>query len=244
MVLVLAFVCQVEPVPANQAPRQSENPANNQATPAIKTPNRATETAITTDNQKPAPDNIRRSEYVQIFISGFVALVILWQAWIYNQQRKIMREQKRMSATSERAYMGVKHLEINPIINNTLTVTVIIQNGGKTPAWDYRAKCRAGLEETAPLQIDWGSCPAPERGSFVPAGGEKDSDFGPLKGITQEMVDAINSKKLTLFIDAECRYLDHLGNRQVFTFGYSFELGGDKARALERYQTHHTENPD
>ena len=62
----------------------------NTADQAVPTPKLQSDSS---ESSTAANDKIRRAEWVAIGINGFIALVILWQAWTYNQQRKIMERQ-------------------------------------------------------------------------------------------------------------------------------------------------------
>lgn len=242
--ILTSFFYQIEPCPAYGRTAQENQTADAKPSPsAVEKPLSSNHATSSPGAAEGTADKVKKAEWIAIGINTFIALVIFWQAWIYNQQRKIMQAQKTMLAVTERAYLGVKSLAINPITNSTIVITVILQNGGRTPAWDFRGKSRMALIDAAP-PVDWEMCADPITGSFIAAGGDKKMDFTPLENITQEKVDALNAKTATLFADAECRYLDHMGNIQVFTFGYSFDFRPDRWRAHERYQTHRTENPN
>lgn len=90
---LIAFFYQVKSVPAYQNTTQGNQTANSQAFPSIQPPQRSAETPVAPNNADPAPDKIKRAELMQIFINGFIALFILWQAWTYHKQRQIMQGQ-------------------------------------------------------------------------------------------------------------------------------------------------------
>lgn len=178
------------------------------------------------------------TERVKFFTANAISLVVLLalivQVVINSSQWGIMQEQKKMAAISERAYLGLKDMQINRI-KNVLIVTAVVVNGGRTPAWGFHARTQVYLRHE-PVPFVWDGTPEVEEVSVIFAGGDRNMDFVPYPGVTQEVWNDIISGKVTLFVDGECRYLDFTGEKQVFVFGYTFNFGGGRARAVERYQ--------
>ena len=177
-------------------------------------------------------------------LSTLIAVVVIIQAWIYNQQRKIMQEQKRMAAIAERAYIALSSFYINPVVDNNLIVTGKLVNGGRTPAYGLQSRNMTTLlskGENAPTFI-WESSPSKEGKSFLPAGGERNVDFPVLAGITRDRWDLLIAGELILTIKGECRYFDHIGDGQILAFGFTFDFSGERARGVEQYQRHYPQD--
>lgn len=243
LVIAFLFVESVKAHPGQNTTQQEQPDASNNPQPGrteatdvdvnqIETgiPNHATE-----NKQQPAATP---TEKIQIGINLFIALVVFWQARIYNQQRKIMKEQSRMAAISERAYIGLRDFKIGTR-SQVLIVGAVMINGGRTPAWGFQSKNQVYLGKE-PVPFVWEESPDVESALFIAAGGESNLDFVEFPGGTQEM-NALNSGEVTLFVDGECRFLDFTGERQIFAFGYSFDFESKRPRAIERYQRHYPE---
>jgi hypothetical protein len=163
-----------------------------------------------------------------------------------NQQADVMRRQLEAMAISERAYLTIENLTINPITTNVLTIKAVIVNAGRTPAFEFRTKTQAAVfPKGNPPPVDWDACAEDEAPSFIPANASRKVDFASIPNITQQTVDALNSGIAQLFIDAQCTYLDFTRSKQVLVLGYTFEVREDETyRAILRYQNHYTdENP-
>ena len=152
IIIVGAFVLLT--VSYNGAGRCSVAAQTNTADQSAPTPKLQSESSEsrTVDN-----DKIRRAEWVAIGINGFIALVILWQAWTYNQQRKIMERQFKAMVVGERAYLGATGMGMSGLaIGQTPSISLVIQNAGRTPAWKVKAPGKITIEPA-------GKRPAPER---------------------------------------------------------------------------------
>lgn len=125
-----AFLYEVESLPAYDASAQNNKSANAQAAPSQIPPLRGAETSVAGNDASPATDKIRKSEWIAIGINGFIALVIFWQAWIYNEQRKATR-------IAERGYVEAKTIALMDFKIGVIPyIEVTFLNGGRTPIWN------------------------------------------------------------------------------------------------------------
>jgi hypothetical protein len=207
-------------------PRPTEvvNPGEKQIEPLISDD-------VTDNKQQPT---VTLAEKIQIGISFFVAMIIFWQAWIYNQQRKTMEEQKELAAISERAYIALNDFNIRTK-NEVLTVSAIAVNGGRTPAWQFQSKSQVYLGKT-PIRFAWEDCPDVEETLFIAPGAQTNLDFVEFPEATEEVIQALESGEIKLFVDGECRYVDLRGKTRVFSFGCVFDYNYERPRAIQRYQ--------
>jgi fumarate reductase subunit D len=161
-----------------------------------------------------------------------------------NRQADVMANQLEAMAISERAYLSIENLSILPITTNVLTITGDIVNVGRTPAFEITTKTQSAILPigTTPL-LDWSACREDETTALLGAQKAQHLDFVAIQNVTQETVDALNMGVAKVLIDAECRYRDFIGKRQVFTVGFIFDVGSNrKSRAMVRYQNHRTED--
>lgn len=227
--LALALVFQVKSVPAYQSAKESQGPGQSQTSPAIKTPQSATEATITAKNQDPPADKIKRSEWVQIFIGAFAAIVILWQAWIYNQQRKIMKQQVETARVSERAYIGIKMVETkNFVVGQTPVVHVVVLNGGRTPAWKVKVPTTLRIAEPTRVPEDHFETSDKESSTFLPAGISIDFNYPFPFVLTPSWQHAILTGQRRVFLSGEVHFEDCWGEKRVFPFkaAYKHKTGG------------------
>lgn len=247
--LVITFLCvdSVKARPGESTAQQKQPAASDNPQPRPTETSDAgidqvepdTHNSITQNKQQPA---ITLAEIIQISISGFVALVILWQAWIYNKQRKTMEEQTRMAAISEQAYLALRDFNVT-IRNDVLLVSAVVVNGGRTPARSFQSKSQVSrvLRGQELVPFVWEKCADFKDLAFIVAGGDRNLDFVEDPGVTQEVEDALNDGEVTLFVDGECRFADFTGERQVFAFGYTVDFNYERPRAVERYQGQYPE---
>ena len=225
--LLVAFGGQIEPVPANQDASQNEAAATPQATPAVQKPSSPAETGIAPQNQNPPSDAIKRSEWVQIFISGFVALVVLWQAWVSHQQRKIMQHQLEIARVTERAYIGITGVDHeNFAIGMQPVLRVTILNGGRTPAFKLKAPAtfRIGSEfpdERPDLGDVVGS-------AFLPAGTSTTFSYPYIIVLTPTWLRAFETGERTVFLNMEIHFEDCWGEPQVTPFRLEYRGSTDR----------------
>ena len=214
---VFGFLGQVESLPAYHAVAQSSGPTKEQAAPAIQSPRGRAESPIAPDDQSPPSDKIKRSEWVQIFISGFVALVVLWQAWIYNEQRKMADRQMWQTYLAERAYIGLLTLEVSDLRphERPLIHTHII-NGGRTPAWNVslQIKWSIGTEEVVRLWTPraWTSP------HFLAAGQTNTTKTRLEQTLSERNIQVIEDESMQLFVTVQCRYVDFKGEQRDISF--------------------------
>jgi hypothetical protein len=199
------------------------------------------------DNEQAEP--VSRAEKIQIGINAFVALVILWQTFIYVGQRRIMQQQREMSAISERAYLGFVNFEIRQTLPDGLVISAVIENGGRTPAFGIEIRTQVSLlpAGTLPPVFPWDKCPSGDQISFIPAGSKRNVDFVNLENVDQKAWNALYDGSAELFADGEIRYKDHVDSTQVFAFGLTFDMNvqehGGQARTVDRYQHYQKANP-
>ncbi|HEY5885139.1 MAG TPA: hypothetical protein VIT88_10655 [Pyrinomonadaceae bacterium] len=94
-----------------------------------------------------------------ILISLATLIVVRRQTWIYDEQLKLMAEQRDITRKSERAYVGVAMLDAD--LKNG-KVSVLLQNVGRIPATRINVKLlesrhrpdRKGIGTIAPQQFE------------------------------------------------------------------------------------------
>jgi hypothetical protein len=207
---------QIEALPTYQAAAQEQKKGDEQSATAIQSPKGGTETAVSNQNQEAAGDKIRKSEWAQIFISAFVGLVILWQAWIYNEQRKATR-------IAERAYIGIKDAAVVDFQAGKIPgVEVVFLNGGRTPLWNFYSPAEL-VVNIKPPSGPLPKVPKGEAGAFLPAGvtGRVRYEFGN-RPITQVMINEIVTGKTKLFLRGEAWFEDCWGDLRSFPFHLIF----------------------
>jgi hypothetical protein len=105
-----------------------QSPINDSKVEKVESPTRKSES----DNEQGKP--ITHAEAIQIGINSFIALVVLGQFLVYNQQRKIMQAQQSLAAISERAYIGIQDVVLKTLESGAhVRVVIGLRNGGKTP---------------------------------------------------------------------------------------------------------------
>lgn len=172
------------------------------------------------------------------------------QVRLASKQTDLSSRQIDLLVLNECAYVGVGDFQIPPIKDYNLIVTGKFFNGGRTPAWDFKRKVGILLGDAPPPEgwtYNWDAQTVRESDSiFIVAQDSVKFDSEPLK-ITHEDFDKINSGETVIALVGECRYLDSLGGRQVYSFGVFFEFDPPRnPRAIIRYQHHRREkaNPN
>jgi hypothetical protein len=125
-----------------------------------------------------------------------------------NEQAEVMKRQLEAMAISERAYLSIENITINPIKTHILTITADIVNAGRTPAFNLTTKTQTAIfryGDTLRPPTAWDQCLEDKTASMLAAGGRTHMDFAPISGMTQQMADFLNSGHSQLFIDAQCR---------------------------------------
>lgn len=221
ILLALGSMYEVKTIPAYQDAPKAEGAGENHATPSVEAPRSRAVTPIATPNQAPADGTIKRSEWVQIFISGLVALLVLWQAWIYNELRKMANRQNWETYLAERAYIGLRALEVSDLHPNKKPfMRLKLVNGGKTPAWNVT------------LQIKWNIGPEPVFRPWNPdfgtshmflAAGETNTSKARLEPrLTEGSVRGLEDDSMKFFATIQCRFVDFRGERREATFSGAY----------------------
>ena len=194
---------QVETLPAYRCAAQEKQPANDQSSTSAKQQPLADQKAASRSGDAEASaDKIKKSEWIAIGINSFIALVILWQAWIYNQQRKLMKRQVDALAVSERAYLGIKTIGISGlIVGQRPVISAIIQNYGRTPAWKVKAPALVSLE--LPGKRPSGDIETKYPGEGVLAAGDTRKAEYIVPGVCDaKIVEGIETGQAVLFVRA------------------------------------------
>lgn len=144
--------------------------------------------------QKPAGGEPPKStDWIQATIAVLLFVVVVWQAYISNQQRKEMREQREAVETTERAYIGIANMELLVGSNDEPTLLITWINGGKTPAWRFRCIPALNIgEKPEPKPFLTDDDFSDIRNSFIPAGAERPISYTDL-GVTisKEVLDEL-----------------------------------------------------
>jgi hypothetical protein len=175
------------------------------------------------------------SERIKFFtvnaLSLLVLLAIAIQAFIYHQQREVMERQLKAteqaaeaSYIAQRAYIGVTGLRLESkgivtaplVVGETPTLFVRWNNGGTTPARNFRAIPYLVLGEKPELRGYFlGDDMSDIEASFIPGGKEVTMPYPQIetgfKPVTSEMLDDINSGKKRLYAMILASYVDFTG---------------------------------
>ena len=155
-----------------------------------------------------------------------------------------------MMVMNECAYVGIGDFHIPPIKDHKLIVTGMFFNGGRTPAWDFKRKLGVMVAEEPPPEgwtFDWEVQNVGESDSIFIVAQDKVNFESEPHTITDEEIAKINSGDAIIVLVGECRYLDSLGGRQIYSFAVVFKFDPPRSpRALTRYQNHRREkaNPN
>ena len=164
-----------------------------------------------------------------IFMAILVqAGIYVLQAVIYDQQRRIMKQTVENADISERAYIGLIDMRlIEPLVaEQPIKTRITFQNGGRTPAWNFRSRCRMVIsnETTAeivkryPVENVGG-----EGGSFIPSGQPK-SVIVPFDfRLTQPQLMLVNDRTVRLLVLIFIKFNDFQGTVQPFHFRAVYE---------------------
>lgn len=197
----------------------------------------------------------RTTVLIESMFSLAIVIVIVVHAIMYYKQAQEANKQASASTQmielivrNECAYIRVGDLKLpQPIRNNRLVIEGKFYNGGRTPAWNFQRQIQIAIGTPVPPPSDWGvnwgDSDEESPVSMLVAGG--DVDFGAaIENVTQDTLDRVNRDELVILLDGECRYIDSLGGKVFYRFGYTFEL--EPPKAVERYQTHRREkaNPN
>lgn len=114
------------------------------------------------------------AERAKFFVSTLwivvTAFAVIAQVHIYRQQWRIMQAQIERFDIVERAYVGIKDILIRDVeAGEPLTITIVFQNGGRTPAWDVQCEAHLICSPYKRDPVGW----SPKGMFFLPAGFEK-----------------------------------------------------------------------
>ncbi len=220
---------QVKALPTNQAAGQGNKSTNGQAAPTEEPPLSATKTPVTGNDASPAADKIKRSEWVQIFINAFIALIVLWQAWIYNEQRKATR-------IAERGYVGVDTIDLLDFeIGKRPCVQVAFMNGGRTPIWNFYSPGYLQVSDEPPEEAPPLPLPVDEPGEFVPAGAKGKCRF-PFPKILEPKTERELTQGLTkLYIWGEASFEDCWKEKRTYPFFFVYDPKRGGFESYKRY---------
>jgi hypothetical protein len=188
------------------------------------------------------------SERVKFFtvnaLSLLVLLAIAVQAYIYRGQWEVMQEMKLITTIGERAYLGIKDVRINsPIVGNTLIVSALFFNGGRTPAINVKRKFQIGLV-AEPRPFDWDASASASESDFsiLPAGAERWITFPHVSGVSKEKFAEFEAGTRKIHVSGELRFTDYMGINQIFSFDMTCDFS-DNGGFKERYQRQY-DNPN
>ena len=172
-------------------------------------------------------DKIKKAEWVTIAINAFIALVILWQAWTYHQQRKLMKRQIENANISERAYIGIDHMKLHrPLAANDLVdYRSIFINGGRTPAWAFRCHSRIIFTDEPITEViqKYPVDPPSGTGAFIPAGQRKRVECYSDLLLDEARFNAITvAKTHRLFVLVKITFRDFLEVQREFPFRLTY----------------------
>jgi hypothetical protein len=145
------------------------------------------------------------------------------QARIYDQQREIMERQADYFEDTERAYVGIRRMFPKGLDGeDALGVQITFRNGGRSPAFDFKAYAVVKAGDT-PQPFAWVEAAPPMNRIFIPAGEDRNLvvthfEFAEAKDITEE-------GKL-LFVDGEARYSTLGGKQRILCFGATYRHPG------------------
>lgn len=215
--LLLVCVYQVESAPAYQASPSNEESSQSKAAASEQAPSSPAVTPVAATNQKQADDEIKRSEWIQIFISGIVALVVLWQGWLYYDQRRATR-------IAERGYIGVKSADLLGFEPGQVpTVQMVLVNGGRTPVWNVYTPGTFVLRDTPPDEEKAPPPPKDETGAFIVAGGTGKVQWVLPRALNLPTINEIIAGRLHLYLKGEAWFEDCWGDKRFHQFYLIFE---------------------
>ena len=169
---------------------------------------------------------------MQIFISGFVALVVLWQGWIYNQQRKATR-------IAERGYIGVKSgdlLDFEP--GKVPVVEIAFLNGGRTPIWNFYTPGGVTLDSVPPDDFEPPDVPVNEAGAFLVAGATGKVQWPLPRSLNTATIREIVEGRLSLYVKGIAWFEDCWGEKRNYPFYLVYNPRNGTFVQRKRYAEH------
>jgi len=175
--------------------------------------------------------------FTEAMFSFLALIVILVQAGIYSQQRTVMKRQADYYEVTERAYIGIRRMQIVGLNEGfeQIAVQVTFRNGGKSPAFKFRPYAEVSVGDV-PKPFTWREITPDIKRAFIP-GGEDRSIVVPCFGLIDDP-DTIFGQKPTkqVFIDGEARYESLGGKEIIFCFGGSYVVGEKLFESRYQYE--------
>lgn len=188
-----------------------------------------------------AESSYRIKFFAETSLNLLILFAVIVHAYIYVRQWEVMQGQKSISAIAERAYLGVKDAQIrNPITSDTLFVSAIVFNSGRTPAIKVQRKFQIGMVEN-PSSFDWGSSEEVSDFSAITASTPRRFSFPPVP-ITKAMFAEFDTGKRVIHAAGEFRFTDFMGVKQIFAFSMTCR-SEDNGDFREDYQRQY-DDPD
>ena len=183
---------------------------------------------------------------VQAFITNRQWQVMDGQLEAMQAQSALIKQQVDLAVINERAYLRLRSWEAPRFEGSFLILGARIMNGGRTPAWEVCGHTRVGVDyEPAPYPL----VPSEDEESLLDAqpflviGASEDAmlPLTPLK-VRDQQIRLVKDGHMKIFVDGVCRYLDSLGGKQFYTYG--FTVNWDGSGVSPRYERHHRVKAD
>jgi hypothetical protein len=153
---------------------------------------------------------------ITLLVSVMVLIIILAQAFIYNQQRQIMSRQAQDTEDSQRALVSVASITADFVKGE---IVLLLENSGRVPAMNLKVEAKeyrltnALVGSKTKFDAGWVSL---FPGSFKMRVLVVMSKFKP------EEVKAIQTKSESLVVTGKIQYRDRFGNaEEFFAFEYT-----------------------
>ena len=143
-----------------------------------------------------------------------------------KDQATLIRQQLELAVANERAYLRLRDWTTPKFEEGFLIFEASFMNGGRTPAWEVQGHTRLGVdyepqpgfppvpsaEDEAVLDGQPFLFVAPNESVLLP--------FTPLK-VTETQIALVKQGRMKIFVDGVCRYIDSLGGKQFYTYGFT-----------------------
>lgn len=174
----------------------------------------------------------RRENWVPVttvVISLMALFVIVAQAIIYDQQRKVMEKQLQQSERglriSERAYVGIASLDPN---FDRKEVVIMIENIGRVPARDVKVEAHAYRRLADQLKLSGSTKHFDLSGIQLFPGSLKMSVIIPILNIRAENVEDIRTGRERFYVAGTIKYEDGFGNLDSNNFAFRYSPPPDE----------------
>jgi len=156
------------------------------------------------------------------------------QVELAGKQTELTAKQISLMIENERAYIGVRRMKLIGLDERIkeLAVQVIFRNGGKSPAFKFRAYCEVSIG-SAPKPFTWKEIVPDIKRDFIPRGEDR-SIVVPYFGMVNTETVTGSSPTNTLFIDGEAHYRTLGGKEIILCFGGTYYVSENIFEA--RYQ--------